>query len=82
MPFTIRVAPLQHLFRGGISAITSIGGNTTRLCDHLTVLSQNDKVAILIHEALHAAGLGEAPYHLEAPTSSELTRIVKMARAL
>ena len=72
----------RRICQGGISAITSIGGDTTRLCEHFTTLPQNDKVAILIHEALHAAGLGEAPYHPEAPTSRELTDIVKTACAL
>jgi hypothetical protein len=72
----------RALCQGGVSAVTSIHGRETRLCYHFKVLSQNDKAAILIHEALHAAGLTERPHDPEAPTSREITAMVKGACAL
>jgi hypothetical protein len=70
------------LCQGGVSAVTSIHGRETRLCYQFKILSQNDKAAILIHEALHAAGLSERPHDPEAPTSREITAMVKSACAL
>ena len=68
--------------RGRVSAVTSVRGSRTRLCDYFKALSHHDKAAILIHEALHAAGLSEWPHEPEAPTSSEITARVKRACAL
>jgi hypothetical protein len=70
------------LCKGGVSAITGIGSYRTRLCYHFKVLHQNDKISILIHEALHTAGLREFPFSPDAPTSTEITRIVKSECAL
>ena len=70
------------LCKGGVSAMTSMGSYRTSLCYHFKVLHPNDKISILIHEALHTAGLREFPYAPEAPTSAEITRMVKAACAL
>jgi hypothetical protein len=37
---------------------------------------------ILIHEALHHAGMSEAPFDPQAPTAREITRMVKRSCAL
>jgi hypothetical protein len=70
------------LCQGGVSAVTSIRGNKTSLCYHFKVLSQNDKAATLIHEALHTAGLSEWPVDPGGSTPREITAMVKSACSL
>lgn len=72
----------RALCKGGISAITSINGSRTRLCHLFSTLPQNDKASILIHEALHTAGLGEWSGGPHPLTSRDITGIVKRACAL
>ena len=67
---------------GEVAAVTSVHGRRTRLCYRFKVLSKTDRAAILIHEALHVAGLSEWPRDPEAPTSREITERVKGACAL
>jgi len=72
----------QELCRRGAKAVTGIGRAQTRICTTFSRLSRNAKAAILIHEALHTAGLAEAPQSPDAQTSVEITHRVKAACAL
>ncbi len=65
-----------------VGAVTGVRSHRIRLCPAFTTLSCNDRVAILIHEALHTAGLSEWPQDPEAPTSREITERVKRACSL
>jgi len=65
-----------------VGAVTSVRSRHIHLCPGFETLSRNDQAAILIHEALHTAGLGEWPQDLEAPTSRQITERVKLACSL
>jgi hypothetical protein len=70
------------LCRPGVIAVTEVDGNRTRLCPSIRGLSHQRLATILIHEALHHAGMSEAPFDPQAPTSREITRMVKQSCAL
>lgn len=59
--------------------MTRAGRSEIRLCSRLTNLATEGVAAILIHEALHTAGLGEWPDDPAAPTSAAITRAVLRA---
>ena len=66
----------------GLVAFTEVGSSHILLCDRFHGLPQRRKIAILIHEALHTAGMNEAPHDPDAPTSLEITRMVQKACSL
>jgi hypothetical protein len=66
----------------GIAAYTSLGGRKTHLCPSFGLLPTEKAAAILIHEALHLAGLGENPPNRAAMTSIEITRLVAQSCSL
>jgi hypothetical protein len=70
------------LCRAGAIAVTEVDGHWTRLCSSIRRLSQERLATILIHEALHNAGMSEAPFDPQALTSREITRMVKVSCAL
>lgn len=70
------------LCRRGARAVTGVGTGQTRICDAFDRLSRTAKATILIHEALHTAGLSEAPQDPTAPNAREITLNVKTACAL
>jgi hypothetical protein len=70
------------LCRAGAIAVTEVNGYRTRICPHVLKLSRPRLATILIHEALHYAGMSEAPFDPQAPTSREITRMVKTACSL
>ena len=45
----------------GVLAVARVGGSEIRLCPRLWSLAHEGVAAILIHETLHTAGLGEWP---------------------
>lgn len=77
-----RPGPERALCNRGILAVAQAGGSEIRLCPKLQTLSHEGVAAILIHEALHTAGLGEYPVSPEAPTSEQITLAVLEACSL
>lgn len=59
-----------------VSAFTVPGGLTTRLCPSFARLPTPRAAAVLIHEALHTAGLPESPGVPGAMRSSEIEDLV------
>jgi hypothetical protein len=61
---------------GRSTAFTAVGRPDTRLCPGFGDLKSDDAAVVLIHEALHHAGLEEAPGHEGALTAVEIDEIV------
>lgn len=61
---------------GGVAAFTTLNRLEVYLCDRFASLSSSTQAATLIHEALHSAGLEEAPTYPDAMTSSEIQAMV------
>jgi hypothetical protein len=59
-----------------VAAYTFVGSPTVMLCPAFATLSTVAAARILIHEALHFAGLGERPGDPHAPMSEEINEIV------
>lgn len=59
-----------------VAAYTFVGSPTVMLCPAFATLSTVAAARILIHEALHFAGLGERPEDPHAPMSEEINEIV------
>ncbi len=59
------------------AAFTTVAGTQTCLCRNFSTLSINEAAVILIHEALHHAGLNEKPPDPNALTPPEINRLVK-----
>jgi hypothetical protein len=66
----------------GAVAFTTIGRPHTRVCDGFARLPQREAAMILIHEALHHAGLSEYPHDPDGPRSTEINRLVRMSCGL
>jgi hypothetical protein len=62
--------------RGALAA-TMVGSSATLLCPAFGRLSARQAAAVLIHEALHFAGLPERPHDPAANSSTEITNLVK-----
>lgn len=62
--------------RDGTSAFTRIGGEVTYLCRSFARLAPARAATVLIHEALHQAGLPESPAEPEAMRSREINELV------
>ncbi len=60
----------------GALAYTHVGSPVTHLCPSFGTISREEAAVVLIHEALHFAGLPEAPATPDAPTSKEISRQV------
>lgn len=63
-------------------AWTEVGGCTVYLCYQFTSVSTSGAATLLIHEALHDAGLTENPPDPYAMTSDEINTMVQTACAL
>ncbi|HNX51905.1 MAG TPA: hypothetical protein PKL08_17180 [Thermoanaerobaculaceae bacterium] len=63
----------------GVAAFTQIGGHRCWLCPHFGSLSTNAGAMILIHEALHGAGLRESTVAPGAASPQEINRMVRLA---
>lgn len=57
-------------------AYTYVGGGPVWVCRNFEHLSVDKAATIVIHEALHHAGLSERPADRRAPTSLDITRMV------
>ncbi len=59
------------------NAFVVVGSTKVRLCGAFGWLSEADAAKVLIHEALHSAGLGEYPQDPDGPTAAEIDEMVK-----
>ncbi len=66
----------------GTGAATEVGGSRILICRRFHSLRHLGKITILIHEALHSAGLSEWPHDPKGMTSREINERVKQACAL
>ena len=64
--------------RGSV-ALTGLGGRRTRLCSNFKLHSLRDQAGILLHEALHVAGMSEKPVDPNGLTPHEINQMVKKA---
>jgi hypothetical protein len=60
------------LCTAGAAAFTSLTGTRTRLCQAFGELETTTAAGLLIHEALHQAGLPERPAYPTGPTAREI----------
>jgi hypothetical protein len=63
--------------RNGAQAFTPVGSPITWVCDRFARLDTDKAALVLLHEALHFAGLTEQPHDPRAMTSSEINDMVK-----
>lgn len=63
--------------RNGAQAFTPVGSPITWVCDRFARLDTDKAALVLLHEALHFAGLPEQPHDPGAMTSSEINDMVK-----
>jgi len=76
------VGERRELCIGGVTAFTQVGSRVTRLCPSFGDLDREAAALLLIHEALHSAGMPESPSTAGALTPSEISRLVKNACGL
>ncbi len=60
----------------GVAAFTAVGSRVTYLCQDFRRLAAPRATMTLVHEALHLAGLEEAPTHADALSSTEINDLV------
>jgi hypothetical protein len=60
----------------GASAYTLVGGGPIRVCRDFSRLSDTQAAMVIIHEALHHAGLSEYPQDPDAMTSALINQMV------
>ena len=60
----------------GVSAYTMLGGGPVRVCRDFSRLSDSQAAMVIIHEALHHAGLTEYPQDPKGMTSREINGMV------
>lgn len=58
------------------SAFTQVGARATRICPSFAHLRPNQAAMVLIHEALHQAGMSEKPLDPKALDSSAINQMV------
>jgi hypothetical protein len=67
----------------GAAAFTGMRSGRTALCeDNFLKLDRQYGAVVLLHEALHVAGLGQAPHHAHAQTPQEIDRMVRRSCGL
>ena len=79
-PAAIR-SDVVHCQQGAV-ALTGLGGRRTRLCANFKLHSLRDQAGILIHEALHVAGMSEKPIDPDGMTPHQINQWVKKACGL
>ena len=67
---------------GGVDAYTAVGADRVMICRQFYQLHRRTKTAVLIHEALHTAGMSEAPHDPDGMTPEEINEMVEKACAL
>jgi len=68
----------EHVCRGA-EAFTTVGGSRVWLCRGFGWMEDGEAATVLLHEALHNAGLGERPLDPSGPTADEIDEMVKRA---
>lgn len=68
--------------RGRVTAFTGVDQPHTRLCPAFADLSTDQAVTIVLHEALHFAGLDERPHDPKGLTPLQINRMVESACGL
>ena len=63
----------------GVAAYTAVGLSQIVVCEHFNTLHRRTKIAVLIHEALHNAGMSEAPVDPDGMTAEEISKMVEEA---
>jgi hypothetical protein len=63
----------------GAAAFTYVGDRPTRLCRRFETLTDDWAAMIVVHEALHGAGLTEKPYDPKAMSSGAINKMVRKA---
>jgi len=76
------VAEKRELCTGGVTAFTQVGSRVTRLCPSFGDVDRQTAALLLIHEALHSAGMPESPSTAGALTPMEINNLVKKACGL
>lgn len=71
-----------RLCKEGVVAYTAVGSPATWVCPGFARLSPHEGAVILVHEALHGAGMTEWPQDPDGPTSLEINRVVRTACGL
>lgn len=66
----------QRICARGVSAFTEVGSRVTYLCRGFGRLAAPQAAMTLVHEALHLAGLEEAPNLPDALSSAEINGLV------
>jgi hypothetical protein len=61
----------------GAVAFTIVGGRWTCVCRSFALLSELDAATVILHEALHQAGLGEWPLDRNGSKSVDITAAVR-----
>lgn len=72
----------EQRFCRGTSAFTMVGGRQTRLCRGFGRLADSQAAVVLIHEALHQAGMSEKPLDPQALDSSQINQLVRTSCVL
>lgn len=67
---------------GGVDAYTAVGADRVMICRQFYQLHRRTKTTVLIHEALHTAGMSEAPHDPAGMTPEEINEMVERACAL
>jgi hypothetical protein len=75
-----RAAPEEAggLCEKGAAAFTGMRSGRVAICaDNFLKLGRHYRAVVLLHEALHVAGVGQAPHHPGAQTSREIDWMVR-----
>jgi hypothetical protein len=75
----VRSAADKEHCTSGVFAYTAVGQDRIMLCRRFHSLDEGGKVAVLIHEALHTAGMGEAPSDPAGMTSEAINEMIQKA---
>lgn len=67
----------RHRCPRGAAAITAVRSFEVRLCPAFSLLSTTEAAVILIHEALHSAGMKEMPPDPDALTARAINALVR-----
>ncbi len=66
----------EQLVCRGAAAFTSVRGRVTRVCRSFRLLTEDQAAVVLIHEALHQAGMDEKPRDPGALDSAQINDLV------